>query len=99
VAGHLGFPKGKVHKGEHSLACALRVLKEETGLSPEQLRISPHSYEEYNEKGDCPVVYFHALLAQEELPPLVKAQWTDKNVLLTSLSPSQCKVLEGIMEV
>jgi len=100
MAGNLGFPKGKVHKGEHSLACALRELKEETGLSPEQLRITPHSYEEYNEKGNCIAVYFHAFIAEEE--PLVChdktegliGQWIDKNVLLTTLRPSRRKVLE-----
>lgn len=105
LAGNLGFPKGKVHKGEHSLACALRELKEETGLSPEQFRITSHSYEEYNEKGNCPVVYFHATLTEEKQPPLVchnKAegligQWLDKNVLLTRLKPSRRKVLESAM--
>lgn len=104
--GNLGFPKGKVHKGEHALACALRELKEETGLSPVQLRVTPYSYEEYNEKGNCPTVYFHAFLVEKEQPPLVRhnkaegliGRWVDKNSLRARLKTSLRKVLESAVD-
>ena len=58
--GHFGFPKGKKKGGEHSLCCALRELYEETGISVDKLTIGLSTYEEINDKGNCPTVYFEA---------------------------------------
>lgn len=63
--GVYGYPKGKRHRGEHSLACAFRELYEESGLVPSQLRLASQTSEEINEKGNCPTVYFHASVSEE----------------------------------
>jgi bis(5'-nucleosidyl)-tetraphosphatase len=41
-ADRLDFPKGHVEKGEMELECALRELKEETGIRRKQVRLDPN---------------------------------------------------------
>lgn len=41
------FPKGKLEQGEKTFKAALREVKEETGLNPQDLRFNP-SFKEYN---------------------------------------------------
>lgn len=74
-AGHGGFPKGKRHRGEHPLACAIRETWEETALLPDMYRFTGASAREVNEKGNSPTTYFYATLRPDvpERPELVCA--------------------------
>jgi len=67
-SGKWGFPKGKRHKNEYPLACAIRELYEETGLRVSDLVILPTTKEEINESGNCPTVYFTATLSDRPVP-------------------------------
>lgn len=66
-AGHTGFPKGKRHKGEHSMCTALRELYEETSLTLKDITITEQTREEFNDRGNCPTVYYTAT-TQSKLP-------------------------------
>lgn len=70
-SGYYGFPKGKKNKGEHSLACAFRELYEESGLRPDSLTLLPCTVEEINDNGNCPTVYFKAVLRTSDLPKVM----------------------------
>ena len=64
VAGILGFPKGKIKKGELPLCCAFRELKEETNLDPEDLLILPGCQSEVKENGHVPTNYYLAKIRE-----------------------------------
>lgn len=66
-AGHQGFPKGKREKGECALACALRELYEETGLTPADIVIGEQVYVEQPTRSTC---YFQASLRAADLKDL-----------------------------
>jgi RNA:NAD 2'-phosphotransferase (TPT1/KptA family)/ADP-ribose pyrophosphatase YjhB (NUDIX family) len=58
-----GFPKGKCKKGELPIACALRELKEETGLSFSDITILPGAVTEITDKGNNCTTYFYATVS------------------------------------
>ena len=66
-AGHWGFPKGKIEKGELPIACALRELYEETGIRYSDIRILPGASTELTDKGNNCTTYYYASV-QSELP-------------------------------
>jgi 2'-phosphotransferase len=92
ASGKYGFPKGKRHYREHSLACALRELYEESGLRTSQFTITSSILEEINEKGNCPTVYFTGTVHT----PLPKVTCLDKDEgLVTSwMSETEIKSLD-----
>jgi 2'-phosphotransferase len=64
--GYYGFPKGKRKKGENSMACALRELWEETSLTIDHFtEIHPTVHEEINKKGNCPTIYYCAVVGRD----------------------------------
>jgi len=62
--GIYGFPKGKRNKGESELETAYRELREETGISPNDINVSPNIYfdEQKEGKKNISVRYFLAKL-------------------------------------
>lgn len=74
-ARRLDLPKGHVEAGESDLQCAMRELREETGISAEDCEIDPHfryqidyhvRYREFNnELAHKTVVFFLARLTRE----------------------------------
>lgn len=91
-ANQYGFPKGKVHKGEHKLQCALRELYEETGLSFADIKINTQTLSEVNEKNITVTSYFTA--TTNVMEPCPKGPGTDKEGLTTCwLSMSEIRAL------
>lgn len=59
--GNVGFPKGSKKKEENVLMCAIRELKEETGINFSQLLIAKKTiFKEFSNKGKLSTVYFLA---------------------------------------
>ena len=58
--GHLGFPKGKRHKGETLEETAYRELKEETGLTNTDIIVFPELgyFDELSNKGNPNIRYY-----------------------------------------
>ena len=63
--GWFGFPKGKRHKGETDMECALRETFEETGLSREDLILTENYVDETSPKGSISVRYFVAKIKND----------------------------------
>jgi len=63
---HYSFPKGKREKGETIYINAMRELKEETGLTLENITlIEKITYTEQNKKGDPNIVYYVAVIKEK----------------------------------
>lgn len=88
--GRYGFPKGKRHRKEHPLCCALRELQEETGLTAGQLSIQPTTYAEINEKGNCPTVYFYAWVDGE---PFVECLDDEEDLAVSWMTRTELEAL------
>jgi 8-oxo-dGTP pyrophosphatase MutT (NUDIX family) len=78
------FPKGKRNKGEDTLTCAKRELKEETGITEDQYKLFPNKYHvEHSTDTNLPhIVYYLAvltdhntILAPEDTREVVSAEW------------------------
>lgn len=106
--GRTGFPKGKRHKAESPLECAWRELREETGLTPENVIIlNPDSiYLDYKKHADAPTVTiryyvaiakpgYHSVLTCEDPAELESVNWRfmDQNNHLALFQGPQQRVL------
>ena len=63
-SGIFGFPKGKKNKGELSICCAFRELKEETNLDPEDIKVLSGCKSEINENNNVPTNYYLAQIRE-----------------------------------
>jgi len=64
--GYYSFPKGSKEKGETVLECALRELKEETGLDLEDIELKEETFEQVSRRGNCCILYFVAKLKNKD---------------------------------
>lgn len=71
LAGHWGFPKGHLEKGETVKQAALRELKEETGLTEVTLRSEPvikkYSFDKDGVQIEKTVTYFIGTVDSKEV--------------------------------
>ena len=109
-AGHWGFPKGHLNKGEDPQTAAIRELEEETGLEIDRLLPKvplQESYQFYksNQRIDKTVLYFLALVTgtvklQEE--EVQNSLWLPINKLKMHVSFPEakklCQFIEKVLE-
>jgi 8-oxo-dGTP pyrophosphatase MutT (NUDIX family) len=88
-AGNMGFPKGKKHKGEGEMQCALRELYEETGLTFDDIIIEGPVKVEYREGAKFPSTVYFTATAKSRKPlvcadpkELSKVDWYPISALL-----------------
>jgi len=94
--GSYGFPKGHINEGETDIECALREIKEETGIIAEILPNFKRTIRyPIQNKGSKEVVYFAARYQNQELIPedkdILAAKKYDLEAALSLIKFSQIK--------
>lgn len=102
--GGWGFPKGKRKRREPLLEGALRELREETGLGPEQIELVAGELDEFSDKGNPAVRYRVARLVDREAvlvaPPDEKAvAWATLEEARSRLGKRRREVLARAIEL
>jgi 8-oxo-dGTP pyrophosphatase MutT (NUDIX family) len=105
--GNFSFPKGKRKKSETYMETALRELKEETGLTEDDIIIKKDQYfDEKSYKGNPSVRYFIANAKKSDdvmtfsLDELEDSKWYDieKVFLLKKIKNSRKEILKQVLQ-
>ncbi len=102
LAGHWGFPKGHQEAGETDLQTALRELQEETGLTPDQIKVNAPITDNYkftknNESIEKTVIYFIVQIQNKEVKlqtqEIAEYSWANLETTKSLLTYDESKIV------